>query len=34
MTNFFFICRVYLTAITSHFYIKQSKKKVEDLSLK
>lgn len=24
---FFFICRVYFTAITSHFNIKQSKKK-------
>ncbi len=26
MANFFFIYRVYLAAITSHFYIKQSKK--------
>ena len=27
MANFFFICWVYLIAITSHLYIKQSKKK-------
>lgn len=34
MANFFFICWVYLIAITSHLYIKQSKKNTTALSLK